>query len=294
MDRIEGLKAFIMVAEEGGFSRAAAELGVSKSAASRQISALEAELGGSLFNRTTRHVELTEAGQAYLDKVKAILTDLEAADRAVALPQEDLAGPIRIAAPVAFGASRLAAIIAGFMARHPLLVVDVVLADRFIEPGEEGFDLVLSLETAASEAAGLRLLPLETGLFASPDYIARHGRPQAPSDLARHPALCLSARSRHVSWHLRGQIEPVQVTPRLVSNQASVIREGALAGLGIALLPVFIVAEDVRSGRLQRLLDGFEPKPDWLSVNYPDGRVLSSKSRLFTDFLVGRLRRDGG
>jgi len=291
MDRIEGLKAFIMVAEEGGYSRAAAELGVSKSAASRQISALEAELGGSLFNRTTRHVELTEAGQAYLDKVKAILANLEDADRAVALPQAELAGPIRIAAPVAFGASRLGAIVAGFMARHPRLVADIVLTDRFVDAGEEGLDLVLSLEAAAGEAAGLRLVPLETGLFASPDYVTRHGRPQAPSDLDRHPALCLGARSRHVSWHLRGQIEPVQVTPRLVSNQASVIREGALAGLGIALLPLFIVAEDIRSGRLQRLLDGFEPKADWLCAFYREGRV-TPKSRLFTDFLVERLRRD--
>ena len=217
---------------------------------------------------------------------------MEAADRAVAAPQNDLAGPFRIAAPVAFGASRLAAIVAGFMARHPLLVADVVLTDRFVDPGEEGFDLVLSLEIGAGETTGLRLQPIETGLFASPDYIAGHGRPQAPADLPQHPALCLGARGRHVAWHLRGQIEPIQVTPRMVSTHAGVIREAALAGLGIALLPAFVVAEDVKAGRLQRLLDGFEPKPDWLCAHYPEGRVIPAKSRLFTDFLNERLRRD--
>jgi DNA-binding transcriptional LysR family regulator len=292
MDRIGALKAFILVAEEGGFSRAAAELGVSKSAASRQISALESELGASLFNRTTRRVELTEAGQVYLDKVRAILAELEAADRAVAAPQNALSGLFRIAAPVAFGAGRLGAIVAAFMARHPRLVADIVLTDRFVDVGGEGFDLVLSLEAASSETTGLRLLPLEMGLFASPDYIANHGRPQAPADLPLHPALCLGMRGRHVAWHLRGQIEPVQVTPRLVSTHASVIREAALAGLGIALLPAFVVAADVKASQLQRLLDGFEPKPDWLCAHNPDGRVVSAKSRLFIEFLVERLRRD--
>ncbi len=292
MDRFEALKAFVLIAEEGGFTRAAAELGVSKSAASRQISALESDLGAALFKRTTRQVEPTEAGQAYLDKVKIILADLEGADRAVAAPQNDLAGPMRIAAPVTLGTSRLAAIIADFMARHPLLVADIVLTDRFVDAREDGFDVVLGLEAAASETIGLRLLPLEAGLFASPEYIASRGRPQAPSDLPRHPALCLGARGRHVSWHLRGQIEPVQVTPRLASNHASVIREAALAGLGIALLPNFVVAEDAKAARLLRVLDGFEPKPEWLCAYYPAGRVVSPKSRLFTDFIVERLRRD--
>lgn len=292
MERFETLKAFILVAEEGGFSRAAAELGISKSAASRQISALESDLGAALFTRTTRRVELTEAGQAYLDRIKPVLAELEAANRAVAAPQNNIAGSMRIAAPVALGTSRLATVMAGFMVRHPSLVMDLVLADRFVDAGEEGFDIVLSIEAPTSETAGVRLLPLETGLFASPAYIASQGRPQAPADLAQHPALCVGGRARQVSWHLRGQIEPVRVTPRMASNHASVIREAALAGLGIALLPVFLVSEDVRAGRLQPLLDGFEPKPDWLCAHYPEGRVVSAKCRLFTDFLVEHLRRD--
>jgi DNA-binding transcriptional LysR family regulator len=293
MERFDALKAFILVAEEGGFSRAAAELGVSKSAASRQISSLEQELGVALFSRTTRRVELTEAGQAYLVRVKPILAELDAANRDVARPESTLSGPLRIAAPVALGTSRLAPIVARFMIRYPQIAADVVLIDRFVDASEEGFDLVLSLENPALETTGLRLLPLETGLVASPDYIASHGRPQAPGDLSQHPALCLGARGRHVSWHLRGQIDPVQVIPRMTSNQAGVIREAALAGLGIALLPGFLVAEDVRAGRLQRLLDGFEPKPDWLCAQYPQGGVVSPKIRLFTDFLVEQLQRDG-
>ena len=178
------------------------------------------------------------------------------------------------------------------MAWHPLLVADVVLTDRFVDAGEEGFDLVLSLEAGTGETTGVRLQPLETGLFASADYIARHGRPQAPADLSRHLALCLGARGRHVSWPLRGQIEPIQVTPRIVSTHASVIREAALAGLGIALLPAFVVAEDVKAGQIKRLLNGFEPKPDWLCAYYPQGRIVPAKSRLFKEFLVERIRRD--
>lgn len=293
MDRIEALKAFVLVAEEGGFSRAAAELGISKSAASRKISTLERGLGAALFTRTTRRVDLTEAGQTYLSKVRAVLADFEAADRSVGAPQVGLDGPIRLAAPIAFGTSRLAGIVAALMARHPLLIVDVVLADRFVEADEEGFDLVLDLEADASANSALRLLPLETGLFASPDYIARHGRPQAPADLAGHQALCLGARSRRIAWQLRGQAEPIELSPRLVSNHASVIREAALAGLGIAFLPAFVVTEDVRAGRLHRLLDGFEPKPNWLCARHPGNRTVSAKCRLFTDFLVERMRRDG-
>jgi DNA-binding transcriptional LysR family regulator len=253
---------------------------------------LENELGASLFNRTTRRVELTEAGQSYLDRIKPILAELAAANRDVAAPQNQLAGPIRIAAPVALGSNRLAAIVAAFMMRHPLITADVVLTDRLVDAREEGFDLALGLEAATNESGGLRLLPMETGLFASPDYISGSGRPQAPADLPQHPALCLGSWARQVAWHLRGQIDPVQVTPRMAGNHASVIREAALAGLGIALLPVLLVANDVKAGRLQRLLDGFEPKPDWLCAYYPAGRVVSPKSRLFTEFLVERLRRD--
>jgi DNA-binding transcriptional LysR family regulator len=169
----------------------------------------------------------------------------------------------------------------------------VLLTDRFVDAAEEGVDLVFSLQASGNETGrGSRLSPVETGLFASPDYIARHGRPQSPGDLARHPALCLGARSRHVSWHLRGQTDPVQVTPRIVSNHASVIRETALAGLGIALLHGFMVADDIKAGRLLRVLDGFEPKPEWLHVDYR-GEIASPRSRFFTDFLVDRLRRDG-
>jgi len=294
MDRIEALKAFILVAEEGGFSRAAAQLGMSKSAASRQISALEAELGGRLLNRTTRHVELTEDGQAYLDRVRIILADLESANRDVAAAQNALSGMIRIASPVAFGVSRLGAIAAAFMARHPKLSAEIVLTDRLVEPGEEGFDLCLAIQPARGETdIGLCFAPVETGLFAAPEYLTKHGRPQAPGDLSEHPGLCVGMRSRQVFWHLRGASEPVAITPRLSSTHAGIVREAAVAGLGIALLPGFAVADDIKAGRLLRILDGFEPKPDWLCAFHPEGRVASAKVRLFTDFLVERFRRDG-
>jgi len=294
MDRFEALKTFVAVAEENGFSRAATELGVSKSVASRQISALEQALGGRLLERTTRRVALTDQGRVYLARAKAILAELDAADRDVAAPQKDLSGHIRMASPEAFGASRLAPVAARFMAANPKITAEIVLTEREVDPGTEGFDLAVRIVAAGLDPSPAALLaPVETGLFATPGYLSKHGRPQAPGDLTQHAVVVLGAQSRQFFWHLRGQPEPVPVTPRLASNNAHMVREAALAGLGIALLPLFTVAEDVKAGRLMRVLDGFEPKPAWLCAEYPAGRAPSLTARRFVEFLIERLRSDG-
>jgi DNA-binding transcriptional LysR family regulator len=292
MDKLAATKTFLLVAVEGGFARAATELGLSKSVASRQISALETALGARLLHRTTRRVGLTEAGQAYHDQAKSILAALEAAERSLLTATGELSGTLRIAAPTAFGASRLAAALASFMGRHPLLTAEATLTDRAVDLGEEGFDLALSIVGPDRDPAPFqRLAPIETGLYAAPEYLAKRGRPQSPGDLLNHAGLALGARTQ--IWRLRGSAEPIAIDIRLASNTASVVKEAALAGLGIAMLPSFVVAEEAKQGRLVRLLDGFEPKPAALCAEYPAGRIPPAKTRLFVEHLLVALRRDG-
>jgi DNA-binding transcriptional LysR family regulator len=292
MDKFAALKTFLLVADEGGFSRAATELGLSKSVASRQISALETALGTRLLHRTTRRVGLTEAGQAYHDHARSILAELKTAEKALLAAPGELSGFFRIAAPTAFGASRLAPVLAAFMARHPRLTAEATLTDRVVDLGEEGFDLALRIVGPDRDSASpQRLAAIETGLYAAPEYLARKGRPQAPGDLIQHAGLALGERTQ--AWSLRGTTEPVAIEIRLASNNASVVREAALAALGIAMLPSFIVSDDAKQGRLLRLLDGFEAKPAALCAEYPAGRVPPARTRLFVEFLVAALRRDG-
>lgn len=291
MDKLGALKIFVAVAEEGGFSRAAAELGLSKSVASRQIAALEHELGSKLLKRSTRRVGLTEPGQAYLDRAKAILSEIADADRAAAAPHDELAGQFRVAAPLSFGLSHLTPAAAAFMARYPKLHADVILTDRTVDAGEESFDLVLRIGASDASRPSVRQLgQVELGLFAAPAYVSRHSRPQSPADLESHAGLVFSDHAARDGWSLRGADGPVPVRKRLSSNNSEVLRQAALEGLGIALLPVFLVAQDAKAGRLVRLLDGFEPKPQALLAEFPPGRVPSRKTRLFVDFLAERYK----
>jgi DNA-binding transcriptional LysR family regulator len=215
---------------------------------------------------------------------------LETAEKALVESTGALTGTLRFAAPTAFGTSRLGPALAAFMARHLRLTVEAILTDRVVDLADEGFDVALRI--VGPDASPLqRLAPVETGLYAAPDYLTKRGRPQSPGDLAGHTGLALGERSQ--SWNLRGSAEPAAIEIRLASNNASVVRETVLAGLGIAMLPSFIVADDAKHGRLVRLLDGFEPKPASLCADYPAGRIPPAKTRLFVEHLVAALRRDG-
>ena len=289
MDKLAAIKAFVSVAEEGGFSAAAEELGLSKSAASRQIAALEDALGAQLLKRSTRSVKLTDSGYAYLERCRALLADLDEADRAVAALQNEPKGLLKINAPMSFGVSHAAPAVAEFMARHPDLQVALILNDRFVDPYDEGFDVTLRIGALEdSSLAARKLAQIEMGLYASPAYLEKHGRPRGPNDLKSHAALHYGRPSAQSAWSLRGAQDSVSIRYRLCSNNGDALRVAALAGLGIALIPAFLVRDEVRSGRLVALLDGFEPKPIDLSAIYPPTRFLAAKVRLFIDFLAER------
>jgi DNA-binding transcriptional LysR family regulator len=279
----------VSVAEEGGFSAAAEQLGLSKSAASRQIAALEDVLGAQLLKRSTRSVKLTDSGYAYLERCRALLADLDEADQAVVALQNEPKGLLKINAPMSFGVSHAAPAVAEFMVRHPDLQVALILNDRFVDPYDEGFDVTLRIGALEdSSLAARKLAQIEMGLYASPAYLEKHGRPRGPDDLKSHAALHYGRPSAKSAWGLRGARDAVSIRYRLCSNNGDALRVGALAGLGIALIPAFLVRDDVRNGRLVALLDGFEPKPIDLYAIYPPTRFLAAKVRLFIDFLAQR------
>ncbi len=292
MDRFAALEAFVKVAETQSFSEAARRLRTSKSAVSRSVGALEAELGARLFNRTTRSLNLTEAGRAYLERVTRILTDLEDADQALGELQAKPRGRLIVSAPMSFGFLHLAPALPDFLARFPEIEVDLSLGDRFVDLVDEGFDCALRIGALPdSSLMARRIAPIRRTLCASPDYFLRRGRPEAPEDLRGHECLRNSNVARIQEWRFvggEGKAILVSVSGRVSANNGDALRILALAGFGVASLPTFIVGADLKAGTLVSALDRFIPQDLAMSAVYPHSRHLSPKVRAFVDFLVER------
>ncbi len=288
MERFSALRLFISVVDTGSFSAAAELLGISTSVVSRGIAALEAELGIRLLKRSTRRVELTEAGSLYLTRVRSLLTELEETNKGLRQPNTPAAGRFRIAAPTAFGLSLIAPAIADFMAAQPHVVIQLDLLDRAIDLLEEDYDMALRIDETLESTPYLRSLgQMEMGLFSSPAYLARHGRPRGPADLGTHRALYLANQQ---GWNLRGGLSE---KPKLqfCSNRLEALKTLCLAGQGIALLPLFLVRSEIARNELVQLLDGFEPKPfNFVTATSPQ-RSETNSSRLFQQFLESRFKR---
>lgn len=286
MEQFSALQLFISVVDTGGFSAAAQALGTSTSAVSRQIAALEAELGTRLLKRSTRRVELTDAGATYLKRVRSLLTELQETNRSLKNPNSTAAGRFRIVTSTAIGLSLIVPAIADFMAANPGVAIHLDLLDRIIDPQEEDYDLVLQLGDIP-EAAGRMLAQIEAGLFSSPAYLAHHGRPHGPADLGNHRALYLAGQQ---SWNLRGNFDE-RPKMQFCSNRLEALKALCLAGQGIALLPLFLVRTEFERGDLVQLLDGFEPKPSCVFIAKSPLRSETMASRLFQNFLEARFRR---
>jgi DNA-binding transcriptional LysR family regulator len=286
MEQFSALQVFISVVDRGGFSAAGQALGISTSAVSRQIAALETELGTRLLKRSTRRVELTDAGSIYLKRVRSLLTELDETNRTLKSPNSTAAGRFRIVTSTAIGLSLIVPAIADFMAANPGVAIHLDLLDRAIDPQEEDYDLVLRLGDIA-EAAGPMLAQIEVGLFSSPAYLAHHGRPHGPADLGNHRALYLASQQ---SWNLRGNFDE-RPKMQFCANRLEALKALCLAGQGIALLPLFLVRAEFERGDLLQLLDGFEPKPSCLFVAKTPLRSETTASRLFQNFLETRFKR---
>ena len=293
MDRLAGIRVFTQVVDSGSFARAADRLGLSTSAASRQVADLEAHLQTRLLNRTTRRVTLTESGRAFYGRAVELLADLEEAEReassAAAVPR----GTIRLTAAVTLGVRHLAPLIAGFLARHPGVAFDVSLSDRIVDLVEEGLDLGVRVGAARTESLAARKLG-ETRLLvcASPGYLAAHGTPQVPEDLEGHNCFTYEYVSPREHWRFRdpaGRERAVRVKGNLHSNNGELHAEAAAGGIGIALEPDMILMPYVRDGRLVPLLGEYLSPPLPIYAVYPSRKHLSAKVRVFIDFLVERL-----
>ncbi len=292
MNRLSAIESFVKVAELKSFSAAAARLNTSKSVVSRNVSALEAQLGLRLFHRTTRALTLTEAGSGYLDRVSQILLDLQAADEAVSHLQVAPRGRLKISAPMSFGFLHLAPALADFLAQYHELEIDLAMSDRFVDLVEEGFDLAVRIGALSdSRLIAKRIAPIRKVICASPRYLETHGVPKTPQDLRNHQCLCNSTLPTGNEWRFilaDGKSVTVSVKGRVALNNGDALRVAALNDLGFIDMPTFIVGEDLRAGTLVSVLDDYAPQTLALHAVYSHARNLSPKVRAFIDFLSSR------
>jgi DNA-binding transcriptional LysR family regulator len=292
MDRLGTMEAFAAVVESGSFSAAARRLRTSKSLISRQVAALEAQLGARLFHRTTRSLTLTEEGRGYHAQVVRILGDIAEANLSVSALQAAPRGRLRIAAPMSFGYLHLAPAIPDFLTLYPEVEIDLTMNDRTVDLIAEGVDLAVRLgRLTDSSLVARRLAPVRRAVCASPTYLKLHGTPQTPDDLTQHQCLCYSNLSMSDEWRFiraDGTIWPVEVRGRLHADNGDALREAALKDLGLIYLPSFIIGRDLQAATLVSVLTDYVQQDASVYAVYPHARHLSPKVRAFIDFMASR------
>lgn len=304
MDTLNGMRLFEHVVRSESFSEAGRRLGLAPSSVSRQINGLEDALGVRLFNRSTRKLSLTEAGQMYHDRVSRILADIDEANQAVAELDAEPRGTLRVNVPVVFGRVHVAPLVPEFLARYPEVQMDFTTSDQLIDLVDEGADVAIRIgELKDSSLIARKLAPLRRVICGSPSYLSAHGVPQRPEDLASHN--CLTFRFNAASslwrpgadlWRLRGPegVVEVAVAGRLRANNVDVLLDAARAGLGLVLVPLWMVGDEIRADRLRPVLSQYRVSPTTIDAAiyavYPASRHLSPKVRVFIDFLVERFR----
>jgi len=299
MDRLNAMRTYRAVVETGGFSAAARHLGLSKAAVSKQVAELEAHFGTALLHRTTRRLNATDAGRRYFENCVRLLDELNDVEAEVRNSQAEPSGRLRISAPVNFGNAVLSPVICAVMQRYPKLEVQVELNDRFVDLIEEGFDVALRIRTNLPDSSLIarRLCQITRSVCAAPSYLKRMGTPKAPEELKNHACLIYSLSTSPFDWKFGAgnRTVTVRVNGGIQSNNGQFLMSFLHAGLGIALLPDFTVGEDIRAGRLKRILENYPVEPHDLYVVYPANRHQSPKLRAFmevaTQHLAGQCDR---
>jgi DNA-binding transcriptional LysR family regulator len=285
MDRITGIQLFVRIVETGSFSKASADLGVTQPTATKHVAAVEARLGARLLNRNTRGVSATEIGALYYEKCKAIQRQLEEADNLASLLQSQVSGQLRVSTSVAFGRRVLTPLVLAFMREHPEITVDLSFDDRYVNLVEQGVDVAIRMGRLADSSLGARYLGLNPWvLVGSPAYLAAHGTPQSPAEVARHACLVYSSVQGDERWHFSaptGQTEPVPVRGPLRSNNLSVVLEAARAGMGLAILPWYVANHSVEQGAVQPLLTDFALPVQEIHAVFPSPKLVPSKVSSF-------------
>lgn len=290
MDTLTRMRAYIDVVEAEGFSAAARKIGRSKALLSKYVRELEDELGALLLNRTTRQFSLTEAGHTYYQRASEILRDVENLKETVRDTSSDIKGRIKISAPRTFADADIGQCLIDFCADQPEITLDVRLDDRFVDLVEEGFDLAIRITRMQdSSLIAKRIAPFRVVACASPALIEQTGVPQRPEQLSTLPCIVDTNNRSRNSWQFHNQSGPiisVQVSGPLEINSPLAARRAALSGLGFAMLPDFIAAPDVASGRLVPVLDEFVMRDAGIYAVYPHRRYLPAKVRVLVDYLT--------
>lgn len=285
---LEDIQAFVAVADAGGFGRAGQRLGLSKSMVSRRVARLEAELGAQLLSRTTRGVAITEAGLEFKGRADQVLADLEAARDALAQRGDEVVGTLRLAAPLSFGMTHLAPVLAELAMRHPRLQVEASYSDRFVDLIGERFDVAVRLGTLSdSSLIARKIAPIHGVMVASPDYLARRGEPRTPAELAGHDAVL----QINEVWRFRdGRREiTVQSHARFRADNGQALVYAAEAGVGIAMLPTFLSGPSIEKGTLVPILRDYPiPEAGLYVVRPPPAGHMAGKVRALTELLLER------
>ncbi|HXI35379.1 MAG TPA: LysR family transcriptional regulator [Burkholderiales bacterium] len=283
------MSIFSKVVGAGSLSAAAKELGMSTAVVSRRLAALESRLGVRLINRTTRSLHLTDEGARYYDACSRLLAEIEEADAEVSAGRAEPRGALRVALPAAFGHLHVAPLVPRFAARYPNVQVALSLSDRNVNVIEEGFDLAIRIaDLADSSLAARKLAPNRRVVCASPDYLKRNGTPRTPQELTGHN--CLTTNDFTMMWDYKdpdGEPGTVRVAGRYACDNWEVLREWAMAGLGIALKSTWDVRQQLEDGSLVPLFPGYTFASDVaIYAVYPHRRFLPAKTRAFIEFLA--------
>lgn len=296
-DRWGSIVAFEAVGRRLSLVSAADELALSASALSRRIANLEQRLGVRLLQRTTRQMQLTEIGEAYLRRCQALIEQVEQMDAIASDTRSEPAGTLRISLPTLYGQLEVAPRLPRFMERYPKIRMQVLLSDAYIDMVAQRIDVAVRIgDLKDSDYVARRLAPNTRYLCASPGYLARCGAPAAPEELVDHSCLHFSPLADGRRWRLvqagRRAVE-VSINPVLTADNAELLRQAALTGRGIALLADFIVRDDIAAGRLVPVLTRWPPADSGIHVVYPAGRHLPARTRAFIDFMIEASARQG-
>ena len=285
--KLDGIASFVAVAEAGSISEAARTLRLSKSVVSERLAELERSLGATLLHRTTRRISMTEDGIAFLERARRILREVSDAETDLAERRGTLAGPMRLSAPVTFGRMHLGPALYPFLIAHPEIELTIDLDDRRVDIASGAYDGVVRHGTIDdSRLMVWRLAPSRRMLVASNDYLARQGTPATIAELDRHKGIFYTNRGV-ADWRFATPdgIEIVRARVGLRVNNGDMLRDAAIAGLGIALLPLFIAGPDIRAGNLTVVDVGVRPTPEFIYLAHPEGRRPSAKLRALADHL---------
>lgn len=288
MDLIGPMQTFIRVVDAGSFTAVADQLNTTQPTISRQIAALEEHLGARLLTRTTRTLTLTDDGRAFYDHALRALEALGEAENAVGRRRSKPSGQLRVATPVVFGRLHIVPRLPAFLNRYPDVSIDLVMSDSFTDLAEQGIDLAIRVgEITDPGLIAKRIGQVRRVTVASPAYLKSHGTPRDPSDLQHHNCIVYSRLSTGNRWIFESAAGPiaVDVNGRFRADNSEAVREGVIAGLGIAVIPAFAFTEEIGTGKVKVLLRKHEPKQLPMNAVYPSRRFVPLKVRAMIDYL---------